>query len=63
MRLSIDRVPIKRNRLLPIFYYPKPEFFVLDLKVHYSKPMRLTFCHGLPTLQTQNLTIWLMVDE
>ena len=28
-------------------------FFVLDLKVHYSNSMRLTFSHGLPTLQTQ----------
>ena len=33
------------------------KFFVLDLKVHHSNSMRLTFCHGLPTLQTQILTL------
>ena len=36
------------------------ELFVLDLKVHHSKDhsdsIIITFYHGLPTLQTQNLT-------
>ena len=38
------------------FFIPNLSFFVLDFNVDHSKPMRLSFCHGLPTLQTQNLT-------
>ena len=33
-------------------------FFVLDFNLDHSRPMRLSFCHGLPTLQTQNLTFF-----
>ena len=45
------------KQIVTHFFHPKLEVFCLGLKVHYSKPMRLTFCHGLPILQTQNLTI------
>ena len=39
------------------FFHPELKFFVLDFNVDHSKPMRLSFYHGLPTLQTQNLTV------
>ena len=42
------------------FFIPNLSFFVLDFNVDHSKPMRLSFCHGLPTLQTQNLTIYII---
>ena len=62
MRFSIDQVPIEYqlNQIAcNSFFHPELEFFfVLDFNVDYSKPMRLSFCHGLTTLQTQNLTIY-----
>ena len=48
---------IKRTILQLTFFHPELEFFVLDLKVHHSNSMKLTFCHDLLTLQTQILTI------
>ena len=64
LRILIDRIAIennrtaiKRTRLYLTFFHLELEFFVLDLKVHHSNSMRFTFCHGLPTLQTQNLII------
>ena len=44
------------KQIVTHFFNPELEFFVLDFNVDHSKPMRLRFCHGLPTLQTQNLT-------
>ena len=55
IRLSIDRVPIERNRLQLISFHPEHEFFVLGFNVDHSKLKRLSFCpvcYGLPTLQT-----------
>ena len=59
MRLSIDRTviesnrtSIERTRLQLTFFILNLSVFVLDLKVHHSNSIILTFCHGLPTLQT-----------
>ena len=49
------------KQLVTHFFHPELEFFVLDFNVDHSKPMRLSFCHGLLTLQTQkpnNLPLW-----
>ena len=74
LRILIDRIAIennrtaiKRTRLYLTFFHLELEFFVLDLKVHHSNSMRLIFCHGLPTLQTQILTnppsLWQFVTK
>ena len=44
------------KQIVTHFFHLELEFFVLDFNVDHSKPMRLSFCHSLPTLQTQNLT-------
>ena len=57
---NMNREELNNNREKQIaahFFHPKLEFFVLDLKVHHSNSIILTFCHGLATLRTQNLTI------
>ena len=60
LRFSIDQTTIESNQtvidrtiLHLTFFILNLSFFVLDLKVHYSNSIRLTFRHGLPTLQTQ----------
>ena len=67
-QLSNNRTGIKRNqtaiertRLQLTFFILNLRFIVLDLKVHHSNSIILTFCHGLPTLQTQNLTIIIII--
>ena len=51
--IESNQTVIERTILHLTFFILNLSFFVLDLKVHYSNSMRLTFGHGLPTLQTQ----------
>ena len=56
-RMTFDWSSTNRTKqLVTHFFNPELEFFVLDFNVDHSKPMSLRFCHGLPTLQIQNLT-------
>ena len=41
------------KQIVTHFFHPEIDFFfffVLDFNVDHSKPMRLSFCHNLPTL-------------
>ena len=52
---TFDRSNSNREHQIASHFF-RPKFFILDLKVHHSNSMRLTFCHGLSILQTQILT-------
>ena len=59
--IESNQISIERTRLYITFFTLNLSYFVLDLKVHHSNQLRLSFCHGLPTLQTQNLTIYIYI--
>ena len=54
--IKSNRIAIERTRLYLTFFTLNLSYFVLDLKVHHSNSMTLSFCHDLPTLQAQILT-------
>ena len=63
MRFSINRkslasieYQLNQTACNSFFLIPNLSFFVLGFNVDHSKLMRLSFCHVLPTLETQNLT-------
>ena len=63
---TFDRSSTNRTKhIVTHLFHPELESFVLDFNVDHSKLMRLSFCHGLPTLQTQkpkNLHISLNIN-
>ena len=61
--IKCNRIAIERIGLYLTFSLLNLSYFVLDLKVHHFNSMRLNFCHGFPTLQTQILTVWICAKK